>query len=305
MQSAMTEATLISGIQDEFDVFIGNQLQGRRIEDIEFIGINFQNWGDVRPIYKCYFSTRESLQIDCPLLSDFHERDMIRALNRITDTAFPEKTRYEIGLKNRNNVNMRWLYQWLRNAFPASDAQAREMGQMAEMSCCDLPEYCHSALYFLGFIADNDHPFPLSAIKLHYLLRNCDDPDDIGMNYRVDSGERLRFLRLSRIAQMSRLSEIIGTLLDSSEGIELWMAAIDFFRNGEAKYKIYVKSVGGNLIAPLKSLLDSLRLEHLSVQLEVYERWLTTHSRQKLYGAAICTTSRGDWSLNLYLTLNA
>lgn len=301
----MRETSSIREIQNGFDDFIKRQLQGKSNKDIEFIGLNLQNRKGGRPVFKCYFATGESLRTDCPLLSAFLSRDMIRALNRIADTAFPGRTRYEIGLKNRSDLNMRWLNEWLEKAFPISELQAGEMRQMAQMSCCDLPGYSHSALYFLGFIANDDNPFPLSAIKLHYLLRHCQDPDDIGRNYQVDNPDRLRFLRESGIASFALLADDVEMVLDSAEGIELWMAAMDYFLDGTSKYKIYVKTVGGDLFKPIKKLLASRNLDSLSLQLKAYEEWLAFHPEQKLYGAAICTTPQGDRSLNLYQTLQA
>lgn len=291
--------------RDQLEIFIKRQLQERSYDDIEYIGINLSNNDNITPVFKCYFSTKESLRTTYPLLYDFQKRDMIRALNKINDTIFPDQTRYEIGLKNRNNANMQWLYEWLGSAFPISSDQKREIHSMAELSCCNLPEYRHSALYFLGFITDSQKILPLSAIKLHYLLRTCKDPDNIGTNYYVDTTERLCFLQGSKIIPLSVLANAAKMLLDSADGIELWMVAMDFFINRKAKYKIYIKTVGGDLLNPLKLLMFRQKLEHLSHQLDAYEEYLINHPEHKLYGVAICTTTQGDWLLNLYQTIEA
>lgn len=301
----MEEKTVMHWLQDEYEAFINAQMQGRSPADIEFLGINLQNCCDARPVFKCYFATGESLRTQNALLADFSRRDMIRALNRISDTAFPGRTRYEIGLKNRSNTNMRWLGRWIEDAFPVSDRQEREIRSMGELTCCDLPEYRHSALYFLGFIANDDRPMPLSAIKLHYLLRKCEDPDNIGMNYQVDNVERLQFLRKSGIAPLGVLADAVGKLLESTEGIELWMAAMDYFLQGTSKYKIYIKTVGGDLLEPIRRLLTDRKLEHLVCQLDACEKCLMTPPDRRLYGAAFCVTPEEDWSLNMYYTLEA
>lgn len=281
--------------------FIEVELNHPRPSQIEYIGINFCELESTPPVFKCYYSTKESLESKAELLQPFAERNMIHAVNMIYDTQHCNRTRYEIGLANRDNDNMAWLNHWVGNAFDLSTRQKKELDILANLPCCSIDNYRYAALYYLGFIAKTKTPFPLEAIKMHYILRSCEDPNKIGKNYYVDSEAVLRFFGNSGIMAFETLAAVLRTIVSKEN--ELWMAAVDYFAmpGAGAKYKIYLKDRGGVFLSSLEELVTSLGLFHLSEQLNAFSAWLSMQDSLKLYGGAVCLTDRGEWSVNCYM----
>jgi len=288
-------------IENSYRRFLEDKLHFPRSSQVEYIGINFHEQTGEPPIFKCYYSTTESLRDDDVILQQFFERDMIHALNRIRDTHHVGKLRYEIGLRNRANENMLWLYRWIEHSFALSQRQRVELDYMKRWTCCSLNTHRYAALYYLGFITSAQMPFPLEAIKPHYILRNCQNPEKIGKQYNVDTEKVMQFLKAVDIPALAALAEVLSPIAGNEN--ELWMTAMDFFSNPgtAAKYKIYLKNKGGILLQTLESVALSHGLLTIAEQLATFDEWLGEHPQLELYGAAVCLTEDGNWSVNCYL----
>ncbi|MDO5137782.1 MAG: hypothetical protein Q4D71_04900 [Oscillospiraceae bacterium] len=288
-------------IETSYRNFIEDALQGTHPSQVEYFGINFHEQRGTSPIFKCYYSTEKSLQDADEILQPFFKRDMIHALNRIKDTHHSGKFRYEIGLRNRNDENMLWMYKWIRQSFALSQRQQIELEQMKQWTCCSQNTYRYAALYYLGFITNEQRCFPLEAIKPHYILRTCEDPEKIGKNYSVDTKRIIEFLKALEIPAFTTLAGILSPIV--GEDNELWMAAMDFFARPSTttKYKIYLKDRGGILLSALENIVLSLGLHVIAEQLAAFATWLDGNEELELYGVAMCLTEDGKWSVNCYL----
>lgn len=285
-------------IENNYQLFLKTKIDHSDLTNVEYMGINFSE-GKSIPVFKCYYKTEKSIP-DChPILHEFFDKNMVRALNRIKDTVNIGKIRYEVGLSNRTNENMNWLYTWIASSFPLTEQQISKLHIMANLSCCNFEEYRYAALYFLGFII-NPHincAKNVEAVKLHYLLRKCKNPDKIGKEYYIE--EEPVFDCLTSISEFKPICSIIQPLLYST-GSELWMAAMDFFTVKPEKYKIYLKIKKSDFCLVMIDLLNQHDLNDLAQKVCLYYQWLIAHPELELYGAALCLSVYGDWSVNFY-----
>lgn len=288
-------------IENSYRRFLEDELHEPRPSQVEYIGINFHEQTGETPVFKCYYSTTESLRDGDEILRPFLERDMIHALNWIQDTRYVGKLRYEIGLGNRTNENMLWLYRWIEHSFALSQRQRVELDQMKQLTCCSLNTHRYAALYYLGFITSAQTRFPLEAVKPHYILRTCENPEKIGKQFSVDTEKVLRFLKAVDIPALADLAELLNPIAGDEN--ELWMVAMDFFSSpGMAtKYKIYLKDKGGVLLQALEGAALSHGLHAVAQQLAAFDAWLGGHPQLGLYGVAVCLTGDGEWSVNCYM----
>lgn len=281
--------------------FLKQHVQTSKLSGVEYIGVNFSDDIHVPVVFKAYYSTSRSAA-DLPvILQPFRDREMIRALNKIEDTVNRGRIRYEIGLAKRTNENMLWVYHWVTKLHPEINVHLEIIRKMTQIKCCDSPIYRYAAMYFLGIIADlkEGKPPEIEAVKLHYLLRMCQNPDKIGKNYSLNTKEYIAVLKEIHIPAFLKLTDIIEELLDNVLS-ELWMAAVDFYRSGDVKYKIYIKKIPWNLYDFLILILENETHSELSDQVRLYREWITLHPELERYGLAVCLTETGHWSLNFY-----
>lgn len=270
------------------------------ISDIEYIGINFNNVGINEANFKIYYKTTRSLNNDISLLQPLIKRNIVHALNKIDDIKFSKCTRYEIGLQNRTNTNMLWLYHWIENIFPQIIRKQNEIIKCIDIRCSDLNDYCYASMYFLGLIVeDNVNDIDVKALKLHYILRKLSNPDKIGKNYVVDKIDIMSKLERLNIKEINYLLEILNPLLEKYD-VELWMLATDYFKKGNTKYKIYLKFITNEFLFKLGFTMREKGLNILSSYIEAYVKWITKHPKLEVYGIAICYDTDNGWSINLY-----
>ncbi len=291
----MSEASDLQCLERQYQSFLLSHGKASNPTHVEYIGVNFFQKEDEAPVWKAYYTTEESLPDVPPLLQPLIDRRMIRALNKIDDTIHHDCIRYEIGLACRTNENMKWLYQWLFSLYPELENKITELHHLSRLPCCSLPEYQYAAMYFLGMISGEQ----VNAVKLHYLLRLCKDSDKIGKNYVVRNRESLDALRGTGVPALVTLTECMSNLLEHVE-LELWMAAVDYFRDSAAKYKIYAKKYSAKLYGCLSTLMERYGCDRISKQVHTYQEWIAAHPELEQYGFALCLTEDGQWSLNFY-----
>lgn len=268
---------------------------------VEYLGVNFSGDWNTPPVFKAYYTTAKSMQQIPAVLQPLVDRDMIHALNKIDDTVNRGCARYEIGLKNRTNANMAFVDRWIGKLFPEIERHRDEVNRFYSIKCVADEEYQHAALYFLGLIMETYSPngSQTKAIKLHYLLRQCSDPDKIGRAYTVDTPHFLGVLAGLEIPELHQLCDLTGALLEAAGG-ELWMAAVDYYRNGLNKYKIYIKKFSDEIYEGMIALFHALGCVHLAEQIATYWDWIFRHPELERYGIAFCLDTQKVWSVNFY-----
>lgn len=288
-------------IENEYNRFLRNHADAQRASWVEYLGVNFSQEVSACPVFKAYYTTTRSMENTSCILQPLFDRNMVRALNKIDDTVNCGLVRYEIGLGNRNNSNMLFIHQWMHGLFPELKKHGDELERLYSIKCTQASGYDYAALYFLGLIAepDNTDKPDVKAVKLHYLLRNCNDPDKIGKNYSVDNQHYFGILRSLGIPQMKELSEFAAELV-GTDGAELWMAAVDYYKAGPAKYKLYLKKFSESLYVALTECFDRMGCIHLARQIHAYVQWIYLHPELERYGFAVCLDSMRGWSVNFY-----
>lgn len=292
---------LICNIEKEYINFCKQNTTSLNFSDIEFLGINFSDDKEV-PTFKIYHRTKKDFLKIIPFFKPLYEHDMIGFLNMIDDNINNNKIRCEIGLKNRTNKNMCWLYRWIDKQFFLSSNCKTEIKKLKKLKCCNLKNYQYSSMYFLGFIISlgiDKKQANIDAIKLHYILRYCENPNDIGHNFLVNNEQSITHLRSIESPILYSISEMIEYLLKNTN-MEIWMTAIDYYKDGIIKYKIYIKNLQDVLYEKLFFLLKKNNHIDLSNKILAYVRWLKAYPAFEKYGMAICCTNLGVLSVNFY-----
>lgn len=292
---------MVRRIEAEYCRFMDTHRELKDFSGVEYLGLNLSGQERMETIFKVYHTTAESSRTDIPILRPLRQRNMVRALNRIEDTVNGGKMRLEIGLANRTDENMLWLYQWLCEMYPGLGEKRDELNKLSELKCCELPGFQYAAMYFLGMIlsAAPDGRTAADAVKLHYLLRDCENPDKPGRNYTVHQDACLETLRNMKIKAFIQLCGVMEKLLER-DGAELWMAAVDYYRSGNEKYKIYLKKYQSDIYDRLADMLRERGEGGLAEMVSAYAEWVGQHKELEQYGMAVCLTGAGQWSVNFY-----
>lgn len=78
------------------------------------------------------------------------------------------------------------------------------------------------------------------------------------------------------------------------------MAAVDYYRSGSEKYKIYLKEYQSDIYERLAEILRERGECGLAEIVLAYAEWVGQHKELEQYGLAVCLTGAGQWSVNFY-----
>ncbi len=271
-------------------------------EKICFLGINLDNDKNVITNFKIYLEADiNEIAKEVELINQLQKREMVHVVNRVIDKENETKLRYDIGLLNRNNENMCWLYQELKERCSFLERNIEEINNMITLSTCQFSNYQYAALYFLGIIANlNDEGTEdVNVIKLHYLLRDCNNPEKIGEDYIIDNTVKFEQLKKIKENELTQIVEVIEEIIKNTS-TELWIVAVDYYDNGKKKYKIYVKKTEKEQMMKIYDALLKRGINNLANKVLTYINWVKTHPELKCYGWALCYDNMGKWSLNFY-----
>ena len=268
--------------------------------EVDFLGVNFSV---DELVFKIYFTTEVSREQGYEYFYPLYNRNMIGALNMVKDTVNVGKIRFEAGLVNRTNDNMRFLYEWLGKIYPRLKSYSHQINEFSKLKCSTDIDYQLATMYFLGLIADKNVTHEVEAVKLHYILRMCPDTNHIGRNCHTDNDSVLSVIKTMDIPIMQRLGNFAERCLNDADA-EMWIAAVDFYEHKPDKYKLYFKSVGKNIYSSLYRQLIHEGQEKLAVKVTEFQQWINIHTELKVYGLAVCCSENGLWSLNFYLDKN-
>lgn len=266
-------------------------------EDIEYLGINISSdRGNIE--FKLYYNNQYSRKDSHPIVDKLDARNMIRTLTQVIDTKNGVCRRYDIGLGNRTNDRMEELLSEIEKMAPFCAEHKEEIRTMSQMKVCEDPIYALAAFYFLGFIEKEEQ---IEAMKMHYLTRICENPDKLGKKVVFDDAYYLDYLEQMKVSPFRELLPVVRAVVNGNEGI-LWMIGVDYFREGNCKYKIYFKTPSAKYVKKLKQALENAEGESrkLVEPLGILEGWLEKHEELAMAGVAVCLDSRNCWSLNFY-----
>ncbi len=303
MNDCSDTSRIADSIEAQYRIFCAQHDYTVGNNTVEFLGINLNGGPEGFCTFKLYYNTAQSLYFTHQFIDELRTRNMLSALNRIIDSESAECIRYEIGLANRTNENMNWLFSRLADACDAAThaSMMQAINALSELRITDDERYSKAAMYFLGFkeLKSEAEKFHIDTLKLHYLLRRCLDPDTIGKNFIVDNVASLHQLKTSGLLPFERLINIAQPISELP-GCEVWMAAIDFFSDGRQKHKIYLKKCAAHGYEKLAMELMRCGAFALAQIVRGYEKWVSFHQELEQYGLAVCLDSTQRLTVNFY-----
>lgn len=232
---------VVLSIENGYNAFKMKHKELNTFSGIEYFGLNFDNNLNNSIIFKIYYTNNRSNNETNEFLRFLYKRNMIHTLNKIHDNINYGRVRYEIGLKNRTNDNMIWLYNNLKILYPKLILKEDEIKKFSTLKCTDLKNYKYASMYFFGFIStiEDDTIIDIEALKFHYILRKCENPDKIGKKFIINNEDIFDTINKMHIDELDMILNIIKDVINKSNA-ELWMMGIDYFKNDKCKYKIYI-----------------------------------------------------------------
>lgn len=264
-------------------------------EKVDYLGINILDDRVHGAEFKLYYTDAFSRKQTHPLVEFLSNESMVRYLTMVNDKDNYMRLRFDIGIKNRTNINIEKMFEWLDKNVELFQKNKIEIKRLSSMKMTNREGFDFASLYFIGFISTDNK---INVLKFHFYNRICDDPDNLYDNYKFDDDYYLDYLKSSGIRGFSSLVDIIILILQHCGG-HLWMTGIDYKIDGTQKYKIYIKHPQ-KLYDGLLSVFSDNKNKILRKKIEDVRVWNDNHSSFKCEGFAICLNNKNEISINFY-----
>lgn len=271
-------------------------IENINFESTDFFGINIDTDAEKDFAFKIYYKNTYSKELyeknpDSPLLNWLYERDMIRFLTIVHDQNNDKLTRCDIGLKRRNNTNMKELFEWLNNNVSFFKKYKKEIVEFSKMKNTHAEDSEFNSLYFLGYVTDEN--YEIKTLKCHWFNRITEGNKDIFCDKHY-----LEYLQNCDIKEFKELVPYAKTILQNCD-THLWMEGIDYNENYSQKHKIYFQFPQNTY----NGLIKTFENEILTEKLEKIRTWNEIHKEFSCDGFAIGKTHDGTMTLNLYFQI--
>lgn len=287
--------TVNSELKNMIDKFIEQHCHDFEARCVDYLGINISSKPNVESVLKIYYNNKVSKQQSHPLIDFLNKKEMVRYVTMVHDKNTSNRVRYDIGLKNRTDSNMKEIFNWLAINSKMFGENSPEIMKLSQMKVTEKEGFSYAGLYFLGFISDFDE---ISVLKFHFFNRICENPDILHKNICYADNYYLSYLRSSNIATFQSLSELLFRILDCCGG-HLWMTGADYEINNHKKYKIYIKNPNNTYEGLLKAF-GCGKFRYLQKQIMNVMEWNNNHQKFYCEGFAVCENELGVVSINFY-----
>lgn len=262
---------------------------------VEYIGINMDAAGGTT--FKVYLKPSACLEDSSPLIDAFRNADMLRTLTRI-ERPQENLIHYDIGLAHRNNQAMQGVFAQLARLPFIDPERMRLCTALAQMPISEDPQYAFASLYFLGI---QEKMGRIQQVKLHYLTRMCEDPDQPGRHPTYPDARYLEYLCRSGSVPLVDTAQVVDRVLERVEG-HLWMVGLDYAVSGKRKYKVYLKSKDKAQLEMLADVLEEGTAQHrkLLPALRRMSAFTAEEPGLRIAGCALCTDDDQNWTVNYY-----
>lgn len=272
---------------EELDEKYSSLVKSRK--DIDFIGVNIAPFE-----LKVYQRCEADDEITCALKA----RGMLRSVEMVLSSEH-DTHRTDIAIKALNDVNMKYLFDVLRDRAEFFASQEYFIRNIAALKATDAEGYKFMSLYHVGFAEQHG---TITALKFYFRLMRCVNPGTEQEKFEYIDSYFIDSIRRLLTPEYEELLHIAEKIVSQSEK-HLWMLGIDLTLSGVEKVKIYIRNTNPNenIYRLLVSVLgESLRMSTLTTELRTVEEWNLRHEELKCEGVALGMTSHHDYSLNLY-----
>ena len=275
------------------DCFPNSESPIRSISNIDFWGLNVSESAPAPYECKIYYQAEETITLDPTdhdLIRFAFIHNMIRCRCRVKGT---ELSRGYIALKNRSAQNMELLFQVLQdNSIHIQNDMIWHPKLFSFSGCAETVNT--PPLHMIGVKSSTESA---NIFNLEWMLRDVSgDKQEYNDKYYLSYIKSIRILEFSKLidfAQSHWECKIRSSLL------HLWLMAIDYFPNGDKKYKLYFKGDYCQSLSELQEDFCDFFPKDISL-LKSVSQFLSHHKELTLYGFALCLSSVGERSINYY-----
>ncbi len=280
-------------MQEQFERFFENRNIDLDTGVVDYLGINISDSSE-NIEFKAYYEFEKNTD-NCDLVYFLNENDLIKYFSIVLSDKDLSLKRYDIGLKNRSNLNMEKLFDFLSFNVPFFNIFSEEIRFLAKMKISNNCNNIYSSLYFLGF-EDVDNKVDL--LKLHFLTRKCEETSVSHKSYKFDDIYYLNYLKNTKNTVMLNLIPFAEEALHICGG-NLWMIGFDCNKTNEYKCKIYIKKPSYCYDA-LIEVCEKMFKNEIIERIELVKEWNRINHKYEIEGIALCLDSNNVFSINFY-----
>ena len=275
------------------DHFPDSERRIHSISNIDFWGLNVSESSPAPYESKIYYQAEEAITLeptDHDLIRFAFIQNIIRCLCRIKGTRL---SRGYIALKNRSAQNMNLLFQVLQDNSSYIQSDILQYPQL--FSFLDCTATVKTPL--LHMIGVKSFAGLANIFNLEWMLR-----DVSGNKQKYDDMYYFSYIKGISIPEFSKLIDFAQSHWErkiKSSLLHLWLMAIDYFPNGDKKFKLYFKGCYCQCLSKLQDALYDFCPKGIS-RIRTISQFLSNHKELTLYGFALCLSSTGERSINYY-----
>ena len=258
--------------------------------------MNITSAADSDIAFKIYYLNKYSedqykLYGDVPLINFLYKKNMVNFLTMVHDKGNKKCTRFDIGLKHRNNENMTELFSWLEKHVSFFSKYKEEILKMSRMKNSLSEGEDYASLFFIGFVNEGTE---IKTLKCHWLNKNRENHPIFNDDYYIS------FIKENGAGKFQEILPIVCKAL-SNFGGHLWMEGSDYNKKNSEKHKIYIDYPENLYDGLLATFAGNTELEK---KILLIKEWHYIHPEFYCDGFAIGKNSKDYVTLNVYFKLN-
>lgn len=288
----------MENLEKAYQKFLSDLTYPFEFHNIDYIGISLDMHADPFCRFKIYWSDHCSVDKDHWITEWLKEGKMAQYIETVEHSGRTGRYQTDIRLQRRTDENMEKLFTVLKERECIFSENESLIRKISGMPITRTSGYQYASLYFLGMIFQEKEQCEM--LKLHWINRLCKNTDRLYGDIDYDDAHFLNYLRGLGITPYQKLADLSETTVRQCR-CHLWMTGLDLAEGGWKKYKIYIK-YPKDIYTALEECFsreeDDCRV--MAEKAQILEKWIQMHPELVIDGAAFCTDTNGQNSVNLY-----
>ena len=261
-------------------------------ENIDYVGINIDENNNLK--YKIYYfdyckSNNNIDKYSNYLLNKLINNQLVNESGPVDDNGLG-RFRCDLKIKGVNDKEMIEIIDILSEETFLSKNNIDEIIKLSQMKVLDIPNTKYAALYYLGFIIEDDI---IKALKLHFMTRT-------EQKYQASYNNEYykEYLRKLNIKEINNLLDKSKSILLDKTG-NLYLIGVDYYQNDIKKYKVYFHFD----YYKVRDIIKYINNRTIQNELSKIDEFVEEIGHLKFCILAFCIDTNNKFSLNLYFKL--